>query len=264
MTEYTAENPLRVLSLGWGVQSWTLAAMSALGELPRLDYAVHADTTHEMAGTYDHAKKWTPWLEEHGIKVITVSPSGARANAVSVKSSGPVSMIPAFIEGNKGQARRKCTREWKITPIRQFVRSVIGNPQPGIVESWQGISLDEWSRMRTSDVAYITHVFPLVDRRISRANCVGWLESHDLDVPTKSACTFCPYHSGPFWKALKKNGGTDWDEAIQVDGNIRNAWSEHELFLHRSGLPLGEAISIPEDVGAEQLELPCDSGHCFT
>ena len=26
--------PLRIISLGWGVQSWTLAAMAALGEIP--------------------------------------------------------------------------------------------------------------------------------------------------------------------------------------------------------------------------------------
>ena len=25
---YTTENPLKILSLGWGVQSWTLAAMA--------------------------------------------------------------------------------------------------------------------------------------------------------------------------------------------------------------------------------------------
>lgn len=37
---------LKVLSLGWGVQSWTLAAMVALKELPPVDYAVHADTRH--------------------------------------------------------------------------------------------------------------------------------------------------------------------------------------------------------------------------
>lgn len=29
---------LTILSLGWGVQSWTLAAMAALGELPKPDY----------------------------------------------------------------------------------------------------------------------------------------------------------------------------------------------------------------------------------
>ena len=44
MTEiYNADNPLKILSLGWGVQSWTLAAMAALGEIPMPDYAVHAD-----------------------------------------------------------------------------------------------------------------------------------------------------------------------------------------------------------------------------
>ena len=45
---YTTENPLKILSLGWGVQSWTLAAMAALGEIPKPDFAVHSDTTHEM------------------------------------------------------------------------------------------------------------------------------------------------------------------------------------------------------------------------
>tara|TARA_Y100000310_G_scaffold65807_1_gene61250 strand:- start:61 stop:417 length:357 start_codon:yes stop_codon:yes gene_type:complete len=118
--------------------------------------------------------------------------------------------------------------------------------------------------MRTSDVGYITNVYPLVDQRISRVNCAGWLENHGLDVPSKSTCTFCPYRPAWGWKALKKNGGTDWAEAKQVDEDIRDARPPHKLFIHSSGLPLDKAIAIPEDVGAEQLELPCDSGHCFT
>ena len=72
--------PLRAISLGWGVQSWTLAAMVALKELPAVDYAIHADTGHERAETYAHAKKWTPWLERRGVQVVTVS--GARTEAV--------------------------------------------------------------------------------------------------------------------------------------------------------------------------------------
>lgn len=48
------------ISLGWGVQSFTLAAMSALGELPAVDVAIHADTTHEASGTYAFAARWTP------------------------------------------------------------------------------------------------------------------------------------------------------------------------------------------------------------
>ena len=63
---------LTYLSLGWGVQSFTLAAMAALGELQGLDVAVHADTTHEGARTYEFAERWTPWLGEHGVTVVTV------------------------------------------------------------------------------------------------------------------------------------------------------------------------------------------------
>ena len=32
------------LSLGWGIQSWTLSAMIALGFLPPIDLAIHAFT----------------------------------------------------------------------------------------------------------------------------------------------------------------------------------------------------------------------------
>ena len=264
---YTTENPLKILSLGWGVQSWTLAAMAALGEIPMPEFAVHADTSHENSGTYAHAKKWTPWLEDHGVKVITVSASGSRIGAVSDDSTKAV-MIPAFttnLQGDAGQIRRQCTANWKIAPIRRFIREVIPKPRPGLVESWQGISLDEWHRMRTSDVAYIKNVYPLVDSRISRADCVAWLEEHGLDIPPKSACTFCPYHNKDTWRRMKQAGGADWDEAIAVDNAIRHKRPNHVLFVHSSRLPLAEAISIPEDYGAHQIEMdiPCDSGHCF-
>ena len=71
-----SETPaIRYLSLGWGVQSFTIAAMCALGELEGLDVAVHADTTHEAEATYDFARRWTPWLGERGVRVETVGAS---------------------------------------------------------------------------------------------------------------------------------------------------------------------------------------------
>ena len=260
---------LRVLSLGWGVQSWTLAAMAALGELEPIDYAIHADTTHEAAKTFAHAKKWTPWLEERGVNVITV-----RANRPDVVredwgESGSV-LIPAFttdtMTGSQGQVRRQCTHDWKIMPIRRFIRTKV-SLRPGAVESIQGISLDEWSRMRTSDVKYIENAYPLVDRRLTRAACVAWLQEHDLDVPPKSACTFCPFRSLESWRILKRAGDSDWAEAVAVDRAIRSrrANQGYILYVHPARRPLAEAVSIPEDVGAEQLafEMPCDGGACW-
>lgn len=63
---------LKILSMGWGRQTWTLAAMMAVGELEPVDYIVHADTGHEHQSTYDFARTWTPWLGERGLTVVTV------------------------------------------------------------------------------------------------------------------------------------------------------------------------------------------------
>jgi hypothetical protein len=262
---YTSENPLKILSLGWGVQSWTLAAMSALGEIPKPDYAVHADTTHEAVHTYAHAEKWTPWLEDHGIRVVTV-----RSDAPEVHYGKGDVIIPAFSripKGSKnkdGQIRRECTNKWKIQPVRKFVRTLVPNPRPGIVEFWMGISLDEWTRMRDSDVKYIKNGYPLIDRRMNRADCVAWLQKHGLDVPGKSACVFCPYHNNQAWKDMKKRGGSDWNRAVAADNAIRRV-GFHQLFVHSARKPLEEAVQSPEDHGASQLEMDmvCDSGVCF-
>lgn len=264
-------DPLRVLSMGWGVQSWTLAAMMALDEIPRVDFLVHADTHHELQATYEFRRTWEPWLGEHGLTAVTVESD--RTDVVREDWSNGV-LIPAFTLDAKqqpGQVKRQCTHDWKILPIRRFVRSELERRgvavSPGVVESHMGISFDEWKRQRTSDVAYITNVYPLVDRRITRSGCAQWLEAHDLPVPPKSGCTFCPYSRAARWQGLKREGGADWQEAVEVDAAIRRKRQEHgyTLFVHSARRPLEEAVTIPEDFGASQLEMEgCEGGHCWT
>jgi hypothetical protein len=263
--------PMRVLSLGWGVQSWTLAAMAALGEIEPVDFAIHADTTHEASATYAHAEKWTPWLEKRGVHVVTVKPEYPSL----LDRFGGV-MIPAFTvdnKGNNGVIRRQCTNKWKIVPVRKYMRSMLsGPPKPGDIQLMLGISWDEALRMKASDVQYVTHEYPLVDTRTRRTDCIQWLEQHNLDVPQKSSCVFCPYRNKKSWADLKRNGGHDWDHAVEVDSYIRHKRTKGEgleLFVHSYRKPLAEAITIPEDIGAQQLNLldtaaSCDSGYCFT
>ena len=265
------KKPIRALSLGWGVQSWALAAMAALGEIEPIDVAVHADTTHEASGTYAHARKWTPWLEEHGVKVATVYPKNGQ-----VIENGKSVMIPAYTtdnEGHRGQIRRQCTNHWKIQPVRRYVRSLLtGRPPPGDVHLIMGISLDEALRMKDSNVAYVLHKYPLVEQRISRTDCIDWLKQNNLDVPPKSSCVFCPYRSRVTWGDIKRSGGYDWEHALETDIAIRDIKpkdNEGKMFLHPFRKPLEEAVSIPEDIGAKQLMLgdedpTCDSGFCFT
>ena len=260
---------MKVISLGWGVQSWTMAAMVALGELEPIDFAIHSDTTWERAYTYSFAKEWTPWLEERGVKVVTVG-----------KTSGIVdewggAYIPAYTKGDGvlGQMRRQCTHDWKITPMRRYISSQLnGTPKtPGLIEQWLGITLDEWRRAKDSDVKYIKHRFPLLEMNYTRGDCLEWLKRHDLPSPGKSACTFCPYHSKVAWQQMKREGGPDWEQAVEIDKRIRDKRPPYPLFVHPARVPLTEAVVIPEDFGATQLsflasddnDAECDSGYCF-
>jgi hypothetical protein len=227
---------MKVLSLGWGVQSFTLAAMVALGELEPIDYAIHADTTHESQLTYAFARKWTPWLEERGVKVVTVREERAtqELGKDSIQTHLPVYTMSD--KGVEGQALRSCTGRWKIAPMRRWYQT---NRNGERIEQLIGISLDEAQRMRDSDVQYISNIYPLIDKRMRRGDCINWLEYNVLEIPARSACTFCPFHSSAEWHRIKQTP-EDWAEAVTVDRKIRKARPPYDLFVHPSRKPLEE------------------------
>ena len=146
--------------------------------------------------------------------------------------------IPAYSisRNGDGQIQRRCTFDWKIAPIRRWLQA---NRDGETVEQWIGISLDEFQRMKPSDVKYITTIWPLIDKRMTRNECRKWLSGNGLDIPPKSACTFCPYHSTAEWRRIKGNE-SDWAEAVAVDDAIRKARPPFDLFLHPSRKPLAE------------------------
>lgn len=260
---------MRVISLGWGVQSFTLAAMVALGELEPVDFAIHADTTWERKATYEFAQRWTPWLEALGVKVITVQDRDQAAAVTTLRTDVPAFTVDATAEVY-GQLRRQCTGRWKITPMRRYIIEELQRRQlpkfSGQVEQWLGISEDEWHRAKDSDVKYIQHRYPLLERGMRRGDCVTWLERNGLEVPGKSACVFCPYHNRLAWEEMKRNDPEDWATATEIDLQIRNVRPPYLLFVHSARLPLDEAVSIPEDKGYSQIgifDAECDSGYCF-
>ena len=234
---------MKIISLGWGVQSFTMAAMVALGELEPVDYAIHADTTHESVLTYSFAKRWTGWLEDREVNIVTVKPE--RANPLD--NGYGVHDVPFYSidhhNGKRGQGKRQCTLEWKIIPMRRWIAAELKRrglkKTPGIVQQWIGISLDEYRRMKDNDVKYIDNRWPLIEMKMTRASCIEWLTSHNLEVPPRSACTFCPFHSSKEWRQIK-NTPEDWKEAVEVDLAIRKVRPSYDIFVHPARKPLDE------------------------
>jgi len=278
---------LRVLSLGAGVQSSALYLMAVHGEFPgeTPDLAIFADTQWEPPATY----AWLDELERIGgskIPIRRVTIGNLRDDVVSGAQRGyRMANIPYFAktpDGKKVLLRRTCTSEYKLTPLARETRKqldvvrarlgVRGLP-PGAVEQWIGISTDEASRAKDARVKYVKHVFPLLDRGMSRKDCISWLGTNGYKTPTKSACIGCPFHDDAFWEDLKTNHPVEWEDACSFDehirrgaavdatGTLRGMRNGGEAFLHASCTPLRTVVLRPKIAAPNLFENECE-GMC--
>jgi hypothetical protein len=257
---------LRVLSLGAGVQSTTLALMAANGELDSVpDYAVFADTGDEPKAVYRHLD----WLE--GKLPFPVRRAQRRSSSMSaaLMEGDESARIPAFIGGG-GMKTRQCTRDWKIRVIRREIRALLGASArtrlpPSVVESWIGISTDEIERLTPSGCTFVHNRHPLVEARMSRHDCERWLTERQYPIPPKSACRYCPYTDNARWRDMRDNAPEDFAGACEIDEWFRQSTQvarfRGQLFIHRSRRPLALADLEAPDEGPFGFENECE-GMC--
>ncbi len=238
--------------------------MSALEILPRVDAAVHADTTWERSETYDFAKRWTPWLEERGVRVVTVSDYSAVKKILNTLQVHIPLYTVSKKNGSYGVLRRTCTQRWKIAPIRRWLQA---NRNGKLVEQWIGITFDEIERMKQSNVKYAQLIYPFINSfpyPMTRYQVIEWLKSNDLEVPVKSGCVFCPYHDRETWRAIQKTNHDDWKLACEMDSFIRNKRPGYDCYLTSKKKSLIECdFGSPEEHGQLNMFNEDCSGHCF-
>ena len=254
-----------IISLGAGVQSSTMALMAAAGEItPMPECAIFADTQSEPRAVYAHLD----WLEKHlPFHVHRVTAGSLRDEIIgAMTGSNRMDARPPFFTSGGGMLNRQCTHDFKIRPIERKISELVGRAprarwsKTPVVEQWIGISLDEAQRARPSRTAWSTHRWPLIERRMTRGECVAWLVSKGFPIPPKSACTFCPYHNDAMWRQLKLHDPESFAEAVAVDRAIRPGIAgpkrptREGWYLHRSLQPL-EMVDFrsAEDAGQASL-----------
>ncbi|WP_345567520.1 hypothetical protein [Streptomyces plumbiresistens] len=244
--------------MGAGVQSSTLLALSAAGALPKVDYAIFADTGWEPAAVYTHLNRLEREIAAPaGIPLLRVTSGNIRDDALDPEHR--FASMPLYIlnqDGKQGMTRRQCTGEYKIKPIKKKVRELLGYPYPKripksvFVEQWVGISTDEFHRAKDSDVKYMRNRHPLIDLNWSRADCIRYLASIGLAETPKSSCLGCPFHGNQQWRNIRDTSPQEWADVVAFDAAIRqgnaraNAAGNRLLgqaFLHRSRVPLTQA-----------------------
>ena len=153
---------LSVISLGGGVQSSVMALMAsdgAFGNTP--ECAIFADTHWEPPSIYAHLD-WLAGQLRFPLYVVDNGRSLREDVKALTNHSGNPNFVdlPVYLKGRNGQSddmgRRQCTEHYKIAPVRQKLRNLLGLskgqrvPSHTTVELWLGISTDESIRMRTS------------------------------------------------------------------------------------------------------------------
>jgi hypothetical protein len=152
--------------------------MALEGEIERPDLAIFADTQWEPKAVYEHLALLRM---VSSIPIERVTAGNIREEALS--KPGRFASMPLHLtngDGKKGQLRRQCTNEYKLRPIKKRIRELTKQ-----AEMWIGISIDEAHRMRSSDVKYITNRYPLVERRMTRWDCMQWLRIPRLPSPAE-------------------------------------------------------------------------------
>jgi len=260
---------LKILSLGAGVQSSTMALMADAGEFgDKPDAAIFADTGWEPKPVLDHLNYLKTILSYpvHIVKKGNIQDDILKALAPGGNQFASAPFYTINAEGKKGMGRRQCTREYKITPIAKKIREIFGLkprqrfPKDKFVEVWVGISTDEAMRMKPSRFWWQKNKWPLIEKNMSRADCLKWYEGKGFKIPVKSACIGCPFHDDKFWIEMRDQRPKEFASAVEFDKKMRMHNPKIKNFVHRQCVPLDE-VKFKEDDQIDLFNNECE-GMC--
>jgi len=264
---------VRILNLGCGVQSTTVFLMAHEGLIPHIDHAIFADTQEEPAAVYQHLA----WLRTvpAPVPIIHVGTVGRIGDDLlrGKNTTGQRSAsIPAFTAPNVstgmpkqgcaqhakrriGKLRRQCTKEYKTQVVERIIRREIFGlaprksfPKGTLITQLFGISLDEKRRAvkirgRFESIKWAEPAFPLIELRMTRADCQDWLRGRVPHETPRPACVFCPFKSAEEWARTRQDPEA-WSRAVEVDAGLRVPGAiaqrvmNQPIYVHRSAIPL--------------------------
>jgi len=255
-------DPPVAISYSGGGQSLALVELVLRGVVPGPEHAcvVFADTGAEHRWTYREVDATEKRCREAGIDFLRCS-KGNLADNMLEASAKKRSDTPPFWVKDGGRIIQKCTREYKIRPMRRAIREWMRRRGLRLgqgCERWIGFALDEAHRaqrtIQAKNPAWERFRFPLIERRMTRSGVTAFL---GREVPF-SMCTFCPHKTYARHRAADP---VDFAQAVAVDAAIRDLSEcglDGELYVSEQRVALPLIQDVTEAGGVE-----CSHGACF-
>lgn len=261
---------LNVFSYGGGKQSTAVLVLAAQGRL-HFDALLFANVGKDsekkptLRYYYEVAK---PFAQEHGLNLIElhrVMRDGSTRTLREEIDQQPRSIpIPVRMPGGNF-GRRRCTDRFKIAVVAKWTKEH-GATEDAPARVGIGFSIDEPDRLTNRKViAWEDRYYPLVEMRLTRADCIRIVADAGLPPAPRSACYFCPFQNTEEWRALANDNPEDFQDAVRLEQQMDNRWralghTDHVRFSPAATLPrVLDQQSFFTDEGAT-----CDAGGCFT
>lgn len=267
------EVTLRVVSYGGGVQSTALLVLAARGEIDFNTFLmanVGDDSEHPATLAYVREVA-APYAERHGIDLQLLNRVRRDGTVETLwgrlMREGSRSLPIPVRMSNGAPGSRSCTADFKIRVTGRWVRqhgATADDPATVAI----GISVDEIHRANNRRVEpHERVVYPLLDLRLRRDDCMRLISAEGLPVPPKSSCFFCPFHREATWLAMARDEPDLFERSCQLEDTLnarRDILGKDHVYLTRFGRPLRQVITadqppLPADPGAGA----CDSGWCW-
>jgi hypothetical protein len=93
--------------------------------------------------------------------------------------------------------------------------------------------------MKFSREKFVVNRWPLVELKMTRQNCIDWMEVHGYPKPPRSSCVFCPFHSNSEWRRLQTQEPDEFKQAVEFEKHLQQQKNievnfEGIPFFHRS------------------------------
>tara|TARA_R100001530_G_C4291107_1_gene148031 strand:+ start:178 stop:975 length:798 start_codon:yes stop_codon:yes gene_type:complete len=262
----------KYFSFGGGVQSTAAMVLAAQGEIDFKTF-LFADTGDEHPETYEYMENvHKPFMAKHGMELHVlkrVSKDGVERSIREEIMNEP-NLIPLPVRltvPRKGKYRapplnRNCTGHWKIRVLEKHIRKE-GATMHDPVMMGLGISYDEIHRMSDSKRRYQINDFPLVDGKISRAQCRTIVKDAGLPPAPRSACFYCPFHNNDYWLRLRREKPDLFEQVVDLEEEMSKRTFER-FEAHSTFKTYGKMRDLPDQQSLfEDGPDTCETAHCF-
>lgn len=160
-------------------------------------------------GDYPETYEYADYLKSKGFEITVIEPPVYCGCTTIEQYIRKYNFLPSVFA-------RWCTEHFKVIPFLKYIST------PAVV--YLGYCYDEKERAERRTKKHrkendTTYVYPLIDTKLNRNGCIALIKKHNLKVPPRSTCYFCPFQSKQQIRDLFLHHQDLYKRAIEIEAH---------------------------------------------